>query len=141
MAGCILLVEDDAAQAELSLLVLEQLKIANPLEVAESGAAALARVRGEPPFQGAPRPDLILLDLNLPGLSGIEVLEQLAADPRAADIPVVALSASEPRRSEAEALRRLGKTWVKKPLGMPELLQIVGSVDSLGLAVVKLPAR
>jgi CheY-like chemotaxis protein len=87
------------------------------------------------------RPELILLDLNLPGLSGIEVLEQLAADPRAADIPVVALSACEPRRPQAEALRRLGKRWVQKPLGMQELLQIVGSVDSLGLAVVKLPVH
>jgi CheY-like chemotaxis protein len=133
----ILMVEDDVAQAELSCEMMRRSRLLNEVDVVESAAQAQAFLAREPPFEAAQRPDLILLDLNLPGLSGIELIERLQADPRYADIPLVVLSAAEPRRDDAEALARLGKTWVLKPLGASEYFRIVRAVAGLGLAIVK----
>lgn len=133
----ILMVEDDAAQAELSCEMMRRAKLLNHVDVVENAAQAQAFLGCAPPFEAAQRPDLILLDLNLPGVSGIELIERLQADARYAEIPLVVLSAAEPRREEGEALARLGKTWVLKPLGASEYFRIVRAVAGLGLAIVK----
>lgn len=136
----ILMVEDDVAQAELGSEMMRRFKLLNRVDVVESGLQALAFLRREPPFERAERPDLILVDLNLPGLSGIELIERLQGDANCAAIPVVALSAAEPRAEESEALRRLGTTWVGKPLGASEYFRIVRAAAGLALAIVKQPA-
>lgn len=137
----ILMVEDDAAQAELSVEMLRRFKLLNHMDVVEDGAQALAFLRREPPFAQAQRPDLILVDLNLPGMSGAQLAEQLQSDPECADIPLVVLSGAEPRPDDAAALQRLGKTWVTKPLGAAEYFRIVRAAAGLSLAIVKTPPR
>jgi CheY-like chemotaxis protein len=136
----ILMVEDDLAQAEIACELMRRVKLLNQVDVVETGAQALAFLRREPPFAAAAPPDLILLDLNLPGLSGIELIELLQGDARFAGIPLVVMSAAEPRPEEGEALRRLGKTWVTKPLAAAEYFRIVRAVRGLALAIVKQPA-
>jgi chemotaxis family two-component system response regulator Rcp1 len=135
----ILMVEDDAAQAELSVEMLRRFKLLNELDVVEDGAQALAFLRQEPPFAHAQRPDLILVDLNLPGMSGVHLVERLQSDPNCAGIPVVVLSGAEPRADDAAALQRLGKTWVTKPLGASEYFRIVRAAAGLSLAIVRTP--
>lgn len=133
----ILMVEDDAAQAEMTCEMMRRFRLLNQVDIVESAGQAQAFLGREPPFEAAQRPDLILLDLNLPGLSGIELIERLQADARYAQIPLVVLTAAEPRREESAALERLGKTWVMKPLGASEYFRIVRAVAGLGLAIVK----
>src|SRR5690349_6334684 len=105
----ILIVEDDVAQAELSIKMLRRFKLLNYVDVVESGSQALAFLRRAPPFVQAQRPDLILTDLNLPGMSGVQLAEQLQSDPECVGIPLVVLSGAEPRPDDAAALQRLGQ--------------------------------
>jgi two-component system response regulator len=80
-----------------------------------------------------------LIDLNLPGMSGAELVEELKADPALASIPLVVLSAAEPSRAVLIELKKHARAWVEKPLGMESWLKIVKAVPGLGLSLIKLP--
>jgi CheY-like chemotaxis protein len=135
----VLMVEDDAVQVELVRAQSAQQKLLFEIDHVASGEAALAFLRGEAAYQGRPRPDLLLLDLNLPGMSGTELLSLLSEDSALKSIPVVALSAAEPSRAVLLELKKHARVWVEKPLGLQAWGKIVKAVPGLGLALVKLP--
>jgi len=130
----LLLVEDDAAQVELTRESMRHFKLLNQLEVASSGEAALARL-----LDGGvrPYPDLVLLDLNLPGMTGLELLEQMQQHPHTRTIPVVVMSAIALDDATRQALQERGTPWVLKPLASAkDYFAIAQAVDRLGFALV-----
>lgn len=137
----ILLIEDNPGDARLTQEALREARVGNRLSQVRDGVEAMAFVRREPPFADAPRPDLILLDLNLPRKDGREVLAELKEDPLLRLIPVVVLTTSE---AEADILRTYelhGNCYITKPVDLDKFLHIVRAVESFWLAVVKLPGH
>lgn len=137
----ILLVEDSPADIELTTEALAEARVANDLHVVTDGEAALAYLRREPPYAEEPRPDLVLLDLNLPGKDGREVLAEAKADPELATIPIVVLTTSA---AEADILRSYelhANSYITKPVRFDEFLRTVQSLEDFWLTVVKLPRR
>ena len=137
----ILLVEDSPADIELTTEALAEARVANDLHVVTDGDAALAYLRREPPYAEEPRPDLVLLDLNLPGKDGRDVLAEAKADPGLASIPIVVLTTSA---AEADILRSYelhANSYITKPVRFDEFLRTVQSLEDFWLTVVKLPRR
>jgi CheY-like chemotaxis protein len=135
----ILLVEDNAADVRLTQEALRDAKIANRLSVVGDGVAALDVLHRRGSHTGATRPDLILLDLNLPRKDGREVLAEIKAHPELRRIPVVVLTTS---RDEEDVLRSYdlhANCYVTKPVGLEQFLQVVRAIDDFWLAVVRLP--
>ena len=132
----ILLVEDSADDAALTLRALKRAKLQNHVWTVSDGLDALAFLRGDPPHQGAPRPDLVLLDLNLPKLDGRDVLLRIREDQRLHTIPVVVLTASE---QEHERLAAIGAdAFLTKPVDFERLGWVVRVIANFGWAIVKL---
>src|SRR5919106_828564 len=134
----ILLVEDNPRDVELARRALQQARLQNRMSVVGDGVAALAFLRGQSPFEGAPSPDVVLLDLNLPKVDGREVLQEMRQDPRLRDVPVVILTTSQAEHARLEALHP--DAFLTKPIDFTRLAQAVRSVASLGFTIVKLPA-
>jgi diguanylate cyclase (GGDEF)-like protein len=134
----ILLVEDEPDDIELTQLALTQAKLQNRLSVVQDGAAALAFLRGEAPYDATLRPDVVLLDLKLPKRDGRQVLEEMRQDPELRDIPVIILTGTNAEHAELEALNP--DAFLTKPVDFERLAQAVGTVANLGFAIVKLPA-
>jgi CheY-like chemotaxis protein len=135
----ILLIEDSPSDAQLAREALESAKIANRLSHVEDGVEALRFLRRQDPYADAPRPDLILLDLNLPRKDGREVLEELKADPQFQRIPVVVLTTS---RAEQDVLRSYAlhaNCYITKPVDFTQFMDVVKSIEHFWLAVVTLP--
>lgn len=135
----ILLVEDSPSDTDLTLEALKESKIANHLSMVEDGVQALKFLRRQNGFSEAPRPDLILLDLNLPGKDGREVLAELKADPDLKTIPVVVLTMS---RAEADIFRAYelqANCYITKPLDFVQFLDVIRTIEHFWLAVVTLP--
>lgn len=135
----ILLVEDNAPDVRLTIEALREGRVRNELHVVRDGASALAFVRGEPPYQDAPRPDLILLDLNLPKIGGLEVLRQLKSDSRFRSIPVVVLTTSNTDRDRLEAYDLHANSFITKPVHFDDFLAAIRTVEMYWLTVVALP--
>ncbi len=137
----ILLVEDNPGDVMLMQEAIKDYKLANQLIVVSDGEAALAYVRNEPPYEDAPRPDLVLLDLNLPLLDGRAVLEAIKNDDRTSTIPVVIMTSSD---SEIDILRSYqlrANCYVTKPMGFDQFVEVVRSIESFWLTIVHLPPR
>jgi len=134
----ILLVEDNAGDVRLTREALRDAKVRNNLSVAGDGVEAMAFLRREGPHGAAPKPDLILLDLNLPKRSGREVLEDIKQDPRLAHIPVVILTTSQAERDIVESYRLRANAYVSKPVDLDQFLKVVGSIEQFWLEIVKL---
>ncbi len=137
----ILLIEDSLADIELTQLGLLEGKIANHLSVLRSGDEAMAFLRREGCFADAPRPDLILLDLNLPGKDGREVLAEIKADEQLRRIPVVILTTSH---AEEDVLRAYGlhaNAYMAKPVGFEGFVAVVKGIGNYWFTLVKLPPR
>jgi CheY-like chemotaxis protein len=137
----ILLIEDNPGDARLTQEALREGRVRNRLSHVIDGVEAMAFVRREPPFADAPRPDLILLDLNLPRKDGREVLAELKADPRLRLIPVVVLTTSEAEQDILRAYELHGNCYITKPVDLEKFLHIVRAVENFWLAIVKLPVR
>lgn len=137
----ILLVEDSADDVELTRAAFEDAQVANRLFVAAHGEAAMAFVRNEPPYEDAPRPDLILLDLNLPRKDGREVLEEIKADPALAPIPVVILTTSSSDEDIARAYQHHANSYIRKPVTFDGLIEAVRTLQNYWLGMVTLPPR
>jgi CheY-like chemotaxis protein len=135
----ILLVEDSVDDVELTREALLDSKIANELHVVGDGEAAIAFVRQAGEYHDGPRPDLILVDLNLPRKDGREVLEELKSDAELRRIPVVVLTTSGEDRDVLRAYESHVNAYVKKPLDFGEFIDVVRSIEDFWLAVVRLP--
>ncbi len=135
----ILMVEDSPSDAQLTIEALHAAKIANRLSHVEDGVEALRFLRRQGPYANAPRPDLILLDLNLPRKDGREVLDELKRDPDLKIIPVVVLTTS---RSEQDVLRSYqlhANCYITKPVDFTQFMKVVQAIESFWLTVVTLP--
>jgi CheY-like chemotaxis protein len=111
-----LLVEDDPAHAELIRFAFQDNQVANTLDHVDNGTDAMAFLRRETGYENAERPDVILLDLNLPGYSGHEILEMIKSDPQLASIPVVILTTSSNERDRVEAYQHNANSYLNKPV-------------------------
>jgi len=135
----ILLVEDNPGDVRLTVEALREGKVHNNLNVARDGVEALAYLRREPPFAEASRPDLILLDLNLPRKDGREVLAELKADPRWKTIPVVVLTTSRAEQDVLRSYELQANCFVTKPVDLDQFINVVKSIEDFWLTVVTLP--
>jgi two-component system response regulator len=137
----ILLVEDDPGDAELTMEFLDEAKVMVNINVVDDGVKALAYLQKEGQYANASRPDLILLDLNLPKKNGREVLEVIKNNKKLRSIPVVVLTTSDADEDILKSYRLGANSYVTKPVGLEQFAQIVKSIESFWFTVVKLPPR
>jgi two-component system, chemotaxis family, response regulator Rcp1 len=135
----ILLVEDEPGDAYLTQEALCSSPIPCRVHLVEDGALALAFLRRQPPHADAPRPDLILLDLNLPCKDGREVLGEIKADPALAMIPVVIMTTSRAESDILSSYRLHANSFVTKPLELEQFLAAVRTIQKFWLEVAQLP--
>src|SRR6266480_118977 len=132
----ILLVEDDPSDVELTRRALQRAKLQNRVaRVVADGVEALAFLRREGPHRGVPRPDLVLLDLNLPNLDGRDVLMRIREEPRWQRLPVVVLTASDAEHEQLAALAADG--FLTKPVDFARLEAVIRRIAGLGWAIVR----
>jgi chemotaxis family two-component system response regulator Rcp1 len=134
----ILLVEDNPGDARLTREALRDARVRNNLHVAPDGVEALAFLRRQGKHAGVPKPDLILLDLNLPKKDGREVLQDIKQDDQLRHIPVVILTTSQAERDIAESYRLRANAYVTKPVDLEQFLKVVQSIEHFWLEIVKL---
>ncbi len=137
----ILLVEDNPADVRLTQDALREIKVRNTLHVVNDGVVAMEFLRGENDYADSPRPDLILLDLNLPRKDGREVLEEIKNDPQLRRIPVVILTTSDAEQDVLKSYDLHANCYVTKPVDMDSFISVVGSVEDFWFSVVKLPLK
>jgi CheY-like chemotaxis protein len=135
----ILLVEDDPGDVLITREAFEHHKVRNVLHVAVDGVEALRFVHREPPYSDAPRPGLILLDLNLPKKDGREVLKELKDSPDLRTIPVVVLTTSEAEEDILRSYDLHANAYVTKPVDFDRFVDVVRQIDDFFVTVVKLP--
>jgi CheY-like chemotaxis protein len=138
-AVTLLLVEDNEGDVRLTREALKEGKVTNALLVARDGVEALALLRREGKYEGAPRPDLILLDLNLPRMDGKQVLAALKADPDLKRIPVVVLTTSTAEEDILRTYNLHANCYVTKPVDFEKFVSVVRTIDAFWLTVVRLP--
>ena len=137
----ILLVEDNEGDVGLIEEVLEEVKIRNILHVAKDGEEAILFLHTEEKFSGSPRPDIILLDLNLPKKDGREVLREIKEDSNLKNIPVVILTTSGAEKDIIRAYELHANAYVIKPLDFDKFIKVVEYIANFWLEVVKLPTK
>jgi len=135
----VLLVEDDEGDVLMTKEAFEYYKIRNRLHVVADGEQALQFVRRAGPYADAPRPGLILLDVNLPRLSGLEVLAELKRDPDLLLIPVVMLTTSQAEEDILRSYELHANAYVSKPVDFEHFIEAIRQIDDFFLALVKLP--
>jgi len=135
----ILLVEDNPGDVRLVQETFREGKVCNNLEITRDGVEAMAFLRREGQFVGAPRPDLILLDLNLPRKNGSEVLAEIKADEKLKRIPVVILTASQAEEDIVKAYNLYANCYLTKPIDLDQFINLVNAIKSFWLSIVKLP--
>ena len=135
----VLLVEDDPGDVLMTQEAFTEHKLRNNLTVVSDGVEALAYLRREGPYEGATRPDLILLDLNLPKKDGREVLAEIKADPDLSLIPVVVLTTSGAHDDVVGSYRLHANAYVTKPVDFEQFVGVVRQIDDFFIGVVRLP--
>ncbi len=136
----ILLVEDDPGDARLTVEAFGEGKVLNRLSVVEDGIEALAWLRREGEYADVERPDIILLDLNLPKKNGREVLAEIKQDPGFRRIPVVILTTSAAEQDILTTYDNHANCYITKPVDLDQFLHVVKSIEDFWLTIVKLPA-
>lgn len=137
----ILLVEDNPADVRLTQEALKETKVLNNLSVVADGEQALDYLNRRGPYADAARPDLILLDLNLPKKDGREVLADIKADERLRRIPVVILTTSEAEQDILRTYNLYANCYITKPVDLDQFITVVKSVENFWLSIVKLPTE
>ncbi|MDE1461908.1 response regulator [Spartinivicinus poritis] len=137
----ILLIEDNPGDVELTREVLEDGRLKNDLQVAMDGEEALDYLFQRGNHENASTPDIILLDLNLPKVSGREVLQVIKKCPERSRIPVIVLSSSEAARDIQESYCLHANCFVTKPVKFEEFLKVVQMIESFWIDIVKLPSQ
>jgi CheY-like chemotaxis protein len=135
----VLLVEDDEGDVLMTREAFEYHKIRNRLHVVSDGKQALQFLRRTGPFADAPRPGLVLLDVNLPKLSGLEVLAELKKDEKLLMIPVVMLTTSQAEQDILRSYSLHANAFISKPVGFEPFIDAIRQIDSFFLTLVKLP--
>ncbi len=137
----VLLVEDDPGDVLLIREAFTDYKVGNVLSVVSDGVQAMQFVRGEGDYAGHERPDLVLLDLNLPRKSGAEVLAEIKGDPELSTIPVIVLTTSEAEEDVLRSYKSHANAYITKPVDFDHFKQIVHKIDDFFIGIVKLPPR
>jgi two-component system response regulator len=137
----VLLVEDNEDDVELTLEALADSKVRMDIHVVSDGLAAMAFLRREGEYSQKPRPDLILLDLNLPLMDGREVLKAIREDPKLTDIPVVVLTTSEAEEDILKVYKLHANCYISKPVDFLQFTDIVKQIEGFWLQLVKLPRK
>jgi CheY-like chemotaxis protein len=137
----ILLVEDSLEDVRLTMEALKEEKLHNSVHVVRDGVEAMAFLRREGKFADVTKPDLILLDLNLPRKDGREVLKEVKADPELRSIPVVVLTISKADKDVVSAYDSHANCYITKPLDLSQFSEVVKSIQDFWLTIVKLPPK
>lgn len=137
----VLLVEDNPGDVVLTREGLKDGKIHITMDVVGDGQAALDFLRRRPPYTEAQRPDVVLLDLNLPGKDGREVLHQIRNDPQLETLPVVILTMSDDESDIQQAYKLRANCYITKPVDFEQFVKIVRQIDSFWFTIVQLPAE
>jgi len=137
----VLLVEDDPGDVLMTREAFEEHKIGNRLHVVADGVEAPAYLRQEAPFEDATRPDLSLLDLNLPRRDGRQVLQEIKCDESLRQIPVVILTTSQHDEDILRSYQLHANAYVTKPVDFDQFIRVVRQIDDFFVSVVKLPPR
>ena len=135
----ILLVEDNPGDAELAREALENSKFINKLHVAEDGIQAMDFLHRQGAYTNAPRPDIILLDLNLPKKDGREVLAEIKSDEKFKTIPVVILTSSKADEDVIRSYKLHANCYINKPLDINQFFKVVGNIKEFWMSIVVLP--
>jgi chemotaxis family two-component system response regulator Rcp1 len=135
----ILLVEDNPGDVRLTQEALKDTKVRNELHIVEDGVEAMAFLRQEGQYADTPRPDVILLDLNLPKKDGREVLAEVKADPNLRRIPVVILTVSQAEEDILKTYDLHANCYITKPVNLDQFLTVVRSIEDFWFTIVKLP--
>jgi CheY-like chemotaxis protein len=137
----ILLVEDSPSDADLTIEALKEAKVRNRLTLVEDGVEALDFLKQRGKYTDATRPDLIMLDLNLPRKDGREVLAEIKSDENLKTIPVVILTTSRAEQDVLEAYKHHANCYITKPVDFEQFVKVVRSIESFWLMLVTLPAN
>ena len=137
----ILLIEDSPSDADLAREALGQGKILNNLHFVEDGVEAMKFLRRKEPYLRVPRPDLILLDLNLPKKTGVEVLTEIKTDQSSKLIPVVILSTSAAQEDIIQSYSLHANCYITKPVDFVQFTKVIRLIEEFWLAVVQLPVN
>jgi len=137
----ILLVEDSPSDANLIQISFKQAKIANNLRWVEDGETALDYLLQQGDYTNSPRPDLIVLDLNLPGMDGQELLTTVKSDPTLKRIPVIVLTTSEDEEDILKSYELNANCYITKPIDIQQFMRMVQLLEEFWLAAVQLPSE
>jgi chemotaxis family two-component system response regulator Rcp1 len=135
----ILLIEDNLGDIRLVQEAYHETALAYELQVAQNGIEALAYLRQEKPFENAPRPQLILLDLNLPRKHGLEVLAEIKSDPDLHMIPVIVLTTSNDQQDICRSYEHQANSYITKPADLDAFIEVVKSLAHYWFSIVSLP--
>jgi CheY-like chemotaxis protein len=135
----ILLVEDNPGDVRLTQEALKEARVRNDLHVVNDGVEAMAFLRKQGVYKDVPRPDMILLDLNLPKKSGHEVLTEIKSDDNLKRIPVVVLTVSKDEEDIVKSYNLYANCFITKPVDLDQFLTVVKSIEDFWLTIVKLP--
>jgi CheY-like chemotaxis protein len=135
----ILLVEDNPGDVRLTQEVLKDGKVRNNMHVVKDGVDAISFLQQTGEYAGAPRPELILLDLNLPKKDGREVLAEIKADPDLKNIPIVVLTTSSAEQDIFRSYDLHANCYITKPVDLDQFIRVIRSIEDFWLTIVKLP--
>jgi len=135
----VLLVEDDEGDVLMTREALEEGKVLNRLNVVGDGVEAVSYLRRDGDYSDAVRPDLVLLDLNLPKRDGRQVLEEIKADPDLRRIPIVVLTTSEAEEDVLRSYDLHANAYVTKPVDFERFVEVIRQIDEFFISVVRLP--
>jgi len=137
----VLLVEDNPGDVDLTREAFKEAKLRNRLSVVSDGEAAMVFLRRRGKYADAPRPDVVLLDLNLPRKDGREVLEEIKSDDHLKRIPVVVLTTSRAEEDILRAYQNHANCYITKPVDFQRFMEVVKSIEDFWLTVVRLPPK
>jgi CheY-like chemotaxis protein len=137
----ILLIEDNPGDARLTLEAFRDAKVRNDIRVVADGVEAMAFLHREDKYANAPRPDLILLDLNLPRKDGRQVLEEIKCDERLRRIPVAILTTSRADNDILASYNLHANCYITKPVDFDDFIRVVRGIEEFWLSIVKLPMQ
>ncbi len=137
----ILLVEDNPGDVRLTMEALKEAKLLNTIHHVSDGVEALAYLRQEGKYANAPRPDLVLLDLNLPKKDGREVLAEVKNDSKLRRIPIVILTTSRAEQDILKAYNLHANCYISKPVDLDQFIKVAKSIDDFWFTMVRLPSE